>query len=86
MLWCVSDPECKFYFVWKDVKVHAVQKPQKLMGRHRHVSQTVTIGFIPLIPAKLMESTWSCPELFARPVAVTELTLNCFILAQSSNS
>lgn len=33
------DPECKFYFVWKDVSIHAVQKPQKPMGRHMHVSQ-----------------------------------------------
>lgn len=71
--WCyVSAPEQKFYFVWKDMRINAVQKPQKVMGRHRHVSQTVTIGFNFHGVGGIEESTLSCPGLFARPVAVTE--------------
>lgn len=49
-------------------RINAVQNPQNLMGRHRRVSQTVPIGFIPLIAAQSEEkSTGSCPGVLAQP-------------------
>lgn len=62
--------------VWKDVRITAVQKPQKLMGRHRPVSQTVIISFIPFIPGKLEGSAASCPRLFACSVAESKNQLS----------
>lgn len=46
------------------------------MGRHRPVSQTVIISFIPSIPGKLEGSAESCPRPFAWSVAESKNQLS----------